>query len=401
MKPIFHLVDSVTKNFFSSGCIRLLFGFLLALISFSLLAAPREALAQAQAANGVIEGTVTDASGAVVPNAKVKVVNLDTGLEREAPTNETGLYRVPLLPVGHYQVTVTHSGFNAFVQSGITLSAGQAATVDVTLKTGAVSSEVSVVADSPIADVSRIELGRTINENEVKNLPLPSRNPYNFGLLQPGVNGFENVEFGVPRFNANGYKSRINDQLDGNTNTQKDRAGLRLTPISEVFVREVQVVSNGFAPEFGQTSGLVYNAITPSGTNQFHGNAGYFFRRTPFVARPFFLRPEINKADPGLDNVIASVGGPLAKDKAHFYVGYERVDRELQQDRVVTVTPANAAALGLQPPPGFIPASQLTNFFIVRPDWKISANHELFGRYTHLHAAPDRYRRAGVPCRWS
>ena len=132
-------------------------------------------------------------------------------------------------------------------------------------------------------------------------------------MLQPGVNGFENVEFGVPRFNANGYKSRINYQLDGNTNTQKDRAGLRLTPISEVFVREVQVVSNGFAPEFGQTSGVVYNAITPSGTNKFHGSAGYFFRREPFVARPFFLRPDIRKADPGLDNVIASLGGPLVR----------------------------------------------------------------------------------------
>src|SRR5262245_25524497 len=382
MNPIFHLVDSVTKNIFPRDRTRLLFGFLLALISFSLLAAPREALAQAQAANGAIEGTVTDASGAVVPDAKVKVVNLDTGLEREVTTNETGLYRAPLLPVGHYQVTVTKNGFNAFVQSGITLSAGQAATLDVALKTVAVNSEVSIVADSPIADVSRIELGRTINENEVKNLPLPSRNPYNFGLLQPGVSGFENVEFGVPRFNANGYKSRINYQLDGNTNTQKDRAGLRLTPISEVFVREVQVVSNGFAPEFGQTSGVVYNAITPSGTNKFHGAAGYFFRREPFVARPFFSRTDLRKADPGLDNVIASVGGPLVKDKAHFYVGYERVDRELQQDRVVTVTPANAAALGLQPPPGFIPASQLTNFFIVRPDWKINANNELFGRYT-------------------
>src|SRR5262245_42629667 len=382
MKPIFHSIGSANKNLFSHGYTRLLLGFFSALVSFGLLAAPHEARAQAQAASGVIEGTVTDASGAVVPNAKVKVVNLDTGLDREATTNEKGLYRLQLLPVGNYQVTVPQAGFNTFVQSGITLSAGQAATVDVALKTGAVNSEVSIVADSPIADVSRVELGRTINENEVKNLPLPSRNPYNFGLLQPGINGFENVEFGVPRFNANGYKSRINYQLDGNTNTQKDRAGLRLTPISEVFVREVQVVSNGFAPEFGQTSGVVYNAITPSGTNKFHGAAGYFFRREPFVARPFFSRTDLRKADPGLDNVIASVGGPLVKDKAHFYVGYERVDRELQQDRVVTVTPANAAALGLQPPPGFIPASQLTNVFIVRPDWKINANNELFGRYT-------------------
>jgi hypothetical protein len=187
MKPIFQSVDSATKNLYSRGYTRLLLGFFSALVSFSLLAAPHEARAQAQAANGVIEGTVTDASGAVIPNAKVKVVNLDTGLEREATTNEKGLYRAPLLPVGNYKITVTQAGFNTFVQSGITLSAGQAATVDVALKTGAVNSEVSIVADSPIADVSRVELGRTINENEVQNLPLPSRNPYNFGLLQPGV----------------------------------------------------------------------------------------------------------------------------------------------------------------------------------------------------------------------
>src|SRR5262252_9675003 len=164
MKPIFHSVDSATKNLFFRGYTRLLLGFFSALVSFGLLAAPHEARAQAQAANGVIEGTVTDASGAVVPNAKVKVVNLDTGLEREATTNEKGLYHAPLLPVGNYQVTVTQAGFNTYVQSGITLSAGQAATVDVALKTGAVNSEVSVVADSPIADVSRVELGRTINE---------------------------------------------------------------------------------------------------------------------------------------------------------------------------------------------------------------------------------------------
>src|SRR5262249_31479806 len=131
-----------------------------------------------------------------------------------------------------------------------------------------------------------------------------------------------------------------------------------------------------------QTSGVVYNAVTPSGANQFHGAAAYFLRRTSFVARPFFLRPDVAKADPGLDNLIGSVGGPLVKDRAHFYVGYHRVDRQLQQDRVVTVNPANAAALGLQLPPGFIPASQLTNFLIIKPDWKLSQKHELFGRYT-------------------
>lgn len=352
------------------------------LIALTMLLMPAPALAQAQAANGVIEGTVTDPSGSVVAGARVKIVNLDNGISRETTTNESGFYRAPLLPLGRYEIVIEQGGFNRFTQTGITLSAGQAATIDVALKVGAVANEVTITSDAPIADSSKIELGRTISQTEVKNLPLPSRNPYNFGLLQPGVNGFENVEFGVPRFNANGYKSRINYQLDGSTNTQKDRAGLRLSPISEVFVREVQVVSNGFAPEFGQTSGVVYNAITPSGTNRFHGTGAYFLRRKSFVARPFFLRPDIAKADPGLDNPIFSLGGPLVRDKAHFYVGYEYVNRQLQQDRVVTVTPANAAALGLPAPVGFIPASQKTNFFIVRPDWKLNNSNELFGRYT-------------------
>ena len=108
---------------------------------------------------------------------------------------------------------------------------------------------------------------------EVHNLPLVARNPYNFALVQPGVTGIENVEFGVPRLAANGAAMRINYQIDGNTNTEKDRAGLRLLPMSEVMIQEVKVVTTGFAPEFGQTMGMVYNAVTPSGTNTFRGDA--------------------------------------------------------------------------------------------------------------------------------
>ena len=110
-----------------------------------------------------------------------------------------------------------------------------------------------------------------MSDLEVHNLPLVARNPYNFALVQPGVTGIENVEFGVPRLAANGAAMRINYQIDGNTNTEKDRAGLRLLPMSEVMIQEVKVVTTGFAPEFGQTMGMVYNAVTPSGTNTFKG----------------------------------------------------------------------------------------------------------------------------------
>ncbi len=130
-----------------------------------------------------------------------------------------------------------------------------------------------VTAEAVLVDPGKIDVGRNMNEREVKNLPLVARNPYNFALLQPGVTGYENTEFGIPRFSANGSMLRINYQVDGNTNTQKDRAGLRLVPMSEVMISEVKVVTAGYAPEFGQTMGMVYNAITPSGTNTFKGAA--------------------------------------------------------------------------------------------------------------------------------
>jgi len=241
-------------------------------ILFSLLVcalAAGPAFAQSQAANGAIEGTVTDSSGAVLPGVTITITNLGTGTERVVATNEKGLYRAPLLPLGTYKVVGELQGFKRFEQSGITLSVGQTAVVNATLPVGAVSESVTVIANSPLLDPARIDIGHTMTDLEVHNLPLVARNPYNFALAQPGVTGIGNVEFGVPRLAANGAAMRINYQIDGNTNTEKDRAGLRLLPMSEVMIQEVKVVTTGFAPEFGQTMGMVFNAVTPSGTNSF------------------------------------------------------------------------------------------------------------------------------------
>ena len=215
------------------------------------------AFAQSQAINGTIEGTIRDNSGGVLPGVSVTLTNTDTGAVRTVVTNENGLYRAPLLPLGTYKVTAELAGFRTFEQSGIELSAGQAAVIDIVLGVGNVSEVVSVTADAPIVDVGRIDKGRTLNAREIKELPLTSRNPYNFALLQPGVVGFETQEFGVPRLTANGALLRVNYQIDGNDNTQKDRAGLRQMPMSEVMIREVKVITTGYAPEFGQTMGLI------------------------------------------------------------------------------------------------------------------------------------------------
>src|SRR5438105_5576050 len=138
------------------------------------------AFAQSQAANGSIEGTVSDVSSGVLPGVTVTIANTDTGTERSVTTNENGFYRALLLPLGRYRVVAELQGFKKFERSGITLEAGETATINVTLDVGAISETVTVTTAVPVTQPGKIDLGRTLNEVEVHNLPLPSRNPYNF-----------------------------------------------------------------------------------------------------------------------------------------------------------------------------------------------------------------------------
>jgi hypothetical protein len=340
-------------------------------------------LAQSQAVNGTIEGTITDQSGAAIPGVTVTVSNVDTGDSRVVVSNEAGVYRAPLLPLGRYRVSAELQGFRKYEQQGLTLSAGQTAVINISLSVGNMSEAITVTSESPVAEPGKIDLGRTISETEVRNLPLVSRNPYNFAFLQANVTGYENNEFGVPRINANGSQMHTNYQIDGNTNTEKDRAGLRLLPISEVLVREVKVITNGFAPEFGQTTGMVYNAVTPSGTNNVHGTASYRFKRNAMSAQPFFLSPTARKPDTQADDFTASIGGPITRDKWHYYGAYEYVDRSLiTGGQVITVNPADAQALGISlPADGVIPAHQQVNFWFGKTDYQLSKGSNLSVRY--------------------
>ncbi len=357
--------------------------------ALTFLALSSSLFAQSQAANGTIEGVVRDSTGAVLPGVSVTVVNLETGVVRSPLTDGAGTYRTLLLPLGTYRVKAELTGFKAVERTGVTLSAGQTAVINITLEVGGVAEVVSVSGEAPVTQPGRIDLGRTISEAEVKNLPLVSRNPYNFALLQPNVTGFENDEFGVPRINANGTQMRTNYMLDGNTNTQKDRAGLRLLPTSEIVVREVQVVTSGFAPEFGQTTGMVYNAVTPSGTNQLAGSASFRFRRKDFSTRPFFLPATAKKPDTYVNNWTGTLGGPIIRDKWHFYAGGEYIDRDLSADRVITVSRANADLLGLSssavPDSGVMPTRQHTTFLIGKTDYQLSPTNKLSARYLYFN----------------
>ena len=349
-----------------------------------LLASVSSLWAQSSAINGQIEGTVTDASGAVVPGAKIEIANDNTGYKRSSVTDASGFYRFPLLPLGAYTVTVQASGFDPVTRKIASLSAGQSIPVDVALSVNASNTIVTVTDAAPVIEPSRTDLGSTISSSLVQNLALVSRNPYNFILNQPNVSGSPNVEFGVPRkVNANGFIDRINYQIDGGNNTQSDRAGIRLTPFSQTYIQEIQQVNNGFAPEFGNTVGTVFNAITKSGTNNFHGEGGYIFRRTDMTARSTLLAATAAKPNQNVDDEFVNVGGPVIKDKLFFFGAWEHVNRDLPNP--VTVSAATLATLNLPSTwINAIPFSQSVTFLLGKADYQINQNHRLSGRYSYF-----------------
>src|SRR6202046_5495607 len=253
--------------------------------------APQSALGQTQAINGSMRGRLTDPAGAAIPAAGVTVTNDATGFTRDVQSNEDGYFVIPNLPIGTYTMTIKKEGFETQRRPGIILDAGTEAVIDGQLKVGAVSTTIDVTGGAPVIEPSRVSTGRTIDQVEIENLPLTSRNPYNFMLFQPGISGHPNPELGIPRtVNTTRLDNRVQCQLDGMPATESDQYGLRLFAISDSYVREVQTVSNSFAPEFGRTTGDIYNAITNSGTNTFHGEF-YFIGRPPgWSANPILLQ---------------------------------------------------------------------------------------------------------------
>jgi hypothetical protein len=344
---------------------------------------PPPAAAQTQAINGAIRGRVTDPSAALVPDAAITVANQDTGFSRSLATGGDGSYVFPNLPLGTYTVSIAKPGFRAERRPGVTLSAGQEAVVDSQLVVGDMTPEIVVAGGSEVIEPTRIDTGRTIGHQETDNLPLTSRNPYNFLIFQPGVSGHPNAELSTPKtVNTNGLLDRINYQLDGAVDTESDVYGVRLIPISNTSVREVQTVSNSYAPEFGGTAGDIFNVITNSGTNELHGESYYIGRPAGASARPILLAPAAAKPDLTLRDFSESAGGPVIKDKLFFFGGYEHLDRGLPL--ADTISPADAALIGLAPSLlAVAPTAQHVQFVNFRQDWALSGRNQVFLRYNY------------------
>ncbi|HUP41036.1 MAG TPA: carboxypeptidase regulatory-like domain-containing protein, partial [Vicinamibacterales bacterium] len=314
----------------------------LALVVSVFAAAPLHA----QVASGTILGNVTDSSGGAVPGATVTATNVDTQVARDTVTDESGQYALRLLPLGNYKVDVTLTGFKTFSQTGIVLEVGRNARIDATIEPGNVAESVSVVGDAPLVDTTSASLSRSVNQNEVLNLPLVNRDLYSLLNTTGGVTSNDNSNsLGGPEqlTTINGSQKAqigsVNFQLDGGNNT----AGLRGTgnpaPNPEA-VQEFRVITNNFAAEYGRYPAGVIDVVTKSGTNQFHGAAFEFFRDEALNAKRW-APPGTTAAKDPLDRnqYGAAFGGPLSKDKTFFFVSYSGLRQEETYYRNSAIVP--------------------------------------------------------------
>jgi len=309
-------VSARGKSFFS----------LALLIALSLCSAGI-ALGQSLAGLGALNGTVHDASGAVIPDADVQVVNTSLGIDRKIKATGAGLFSAPSLPpAAGYTVLVTVKGFSISKTEGITVHVGEQVTIPVTLSVS--NTETVSVSESsqPILDLTKTEVSALVNQAQIINLPINGRRVDQFALLTPGVvpdsTSGELSFHGIPSGNE-----FLQDGIDITQQWSVQDAGgtAALSNISMDAIQEFRTEIFGYSAEFGRGAGGVVNSLTKSGTNQFHGNAFWFFRNRTLNAIDLFskLNNQPYNAPEYRHQFGGNVGGPIIKDKLFFFGAYE------------------------------------------------------------------------------
>jgi outer membrane receptor protein involved in Fe transport len=293
-------------------CASFLFGFALLLLAL----APGAA-AQSQGGTGQIVGTVTDSTGAAVPGAKVTATSKSTGLVREAESNEHGQYRLILLPPGAYAVTVQRPGFKQF-RSEVVVSVGATLTVNSSLEIGEMVEVIEVTAEVPIATTTS-QSDALFNQKAISGLPINGRRFHDFVSLTPTVQ-IEPQRNGISFAGQRGINANVT--IDGADYNEPFFGGIRggerannAFSIPQESIAEFQVVPYGYTAEFGRSSGGLMNAVTKSGSNEFHGSAFYFLRHKNLATNDAFEREAITD----LHQLGGSFGGPIKRDKSYFF----------------------------------------------------------------------------------
>lgn len=342
--------------------------------------------ARAQEPTGIISGTVTDASGAVVPNATITITNKATGAARTAATNAEGLYSAPALLPAEYEVRVEQTGFRTVVAAAQVV-AGGTTNLDLALTPGAPREVVTVEATAAQIDYDSHTIQGVIQRDTIEDLPLNGRSSLQLAALEPGVTVVPgstaqfNAMFNVSVFGAaagatafGGVGARLT--MDGGTINDEMEGGTSMN-FSQEVVQEFQLSTLNFDASTGIGASGAINIITRSGSNDFHGSAYYFYRDHNIAAYPglsrsaLFPNPFFQRKNPGF-----LLGGPIKKDKLFFFFNYEHLGQTAvlseQED-----LPSVQALSGVWPEPYHY------NLINTRFDYHLSQRNNLFVRYTH------------------
>jgi hypothetical protein len=303
----------------------------------------------AQDIGGSLRGSVADPSGATVANTKITAINTDTNFARSAISDGKGDYVLVSLPVGHYRLEAKAAGFKKYIQDGITLDVNQAATVRIQLAVGTTTQEIEVKADASMIETTSTNLGQTVGEREVLDLPLNGRHFTQLGLLQPGVvpitPGLVQAG-GTTRegqaYAVNGQRPESNNFLiDGADNFNTVDGGFVLEPPVDA-ISEFRILTHTAPAEFGHSTGSTTNIVSRSGTNNFHGAAWEFLRNNALDAKSFFP----DSAEPLHRNQFGGTfGGPIKKGKTFYFLYYEGV-RNSQGETTIATVPSDAERSG-------------------------------------------------------
>jgi hypothetical protein len=290
--------------------------------------------AAAQQGTTEVRGRVQDAQGAVLPGVNVTVREQNTGMFRETVSSAEGTYFVSGLVPGVYEITAELQGFKKYVRHDVRLEIGKTATLDIGLDVGSLEETVNVTAEAPLVDVTSKEVGGNITSRELVELPSINRNFIGFIGLLPGiVPSISTESFGSDSISVNGSDPRNNNYLlDGGNNNDDvigQRAGTQARTALE-SVQEFQVITNQFDAQFGRTTGAIINAVTKSGTNRFTGSAFAFGQDANLTAEDYFVRNygderNLRKPDTKRAEFGGTFGGPIIRDRMHFFGSLERV----------------------------------------------------------------------------
>jgi hypothetical protein len=292
-----------------------------------------------QVGSSTLTGRVTDASGAAIPGVNLKIVNEDSGSTVNVLTNHEGIYTAQALLPGSYRIEARVTGFEPTVRKGIGLQVTQTLAADFTLQVGTQNQTVEVVGDLPALDTQNASVGQLVNHKMIDDLPMPNRAATSLINLSPGVvmitsgEGAENY----PVFSVAGGRARNQDfTLDGGnvTNAVGVTRPQQQTSLPLDAMQEFRVITNNYSAEYGHSTGGIIALSTRSGTNQFHGSVFEFARNNAFDARNFFAAatPPLN-----LHQFGGSLGGPIRKDKTHFFASWEETRETFGSATVMTV----------------------------------------------------------------